>query len=83
MHKVEKKQITEELPKGLFQETLRLVWKVIAEMKSIPFTTDDLVLKLGILKIFCSKVFKKIYEGYRGAGRSDSLWYGWKTCLSA
>lgn len=48
----------EELPKGLSQETLKLIWNVIKDIHARPFSTDDIVLKSGISRVSIRKYLK-------------------------
>ncbi|UNL85435.1 response regulator [Priestia koreensis] len=54
----EEKALPEELPKGLSQDTLKLVWDAVQEMKSHSFSTEEIVNITGISRVSVRKYLK-------------------------
>jgi CitB family two-component system response regulator MalR len=51
----EEKPLIEELPKGLTKDTLKQIWEAIQELKQIPFSTEDVVKRVGISRVSVRK----------------------------
>ncbi|MDM5337123.1 response regulator [Fictibacillus enclensis] len=58
IHHQEDKPLPEELPKGLSLETLKVIWEVIEQLRSTPFSTDDIVSQTGISRVSVRKYLK-------------------------
>lgn len=52
---LEEKQLIEELPKGLTRDTLEQIWRVIQELKDVPFSTEDVVKLVGLSRVSVRK----------------------------
>lgn len=54
----EEKHLPEELPKGLTKDTLKMIWKVIMDIKKAPFSTEDVVSRVEISRVSVRKYLK-------------------------
>jgi two-component system, CitB family, response regulator MalR len=54
----EEKRLPEELPKGLTTDTLTIIWNVILSIKTVPFSTEDIVSRTGISRVSVRKYLK-------------------------
>jgi CitB family two-component system response regulator MalR len=54
----EEKRLPEELPKGLTIDTLKIIWTVIIDIKTAPFSTEDIVSRTGISRVSVRKYLK-------------------------
>jgi two-component system, CitB family, response regulator MalR len=54
----EERRLPEELPKGLKLDTLKIIWNVILSLKTIPFSTEDIVSRTGISRVSVRKYLK-------------------------
>ncbi|WP_078411828.1 response regulator [Priestia abyssalis] len=54
----EEKRLPEELPKGLTKDTLKMIWQVITEIKTAPFSTEDIADRAGISRVSVRKYLK-------------------------
>jgi two-component system, CitB family, response regulator MalR len=54
----EEKRLPEELPKGLTIDTLTIIWNVIVSIKTVPFSTEDIVSHTGISRVSVRKYLK-------------------------
>jgi CitB family two-component system response regulator MalR len=50
--------LPEELPKGLSQDTLKIIWNVILVFKNSPFSTEEVVNVAGISRVSVRKYLK-------------------------
>ncbi|MBZ5752480.1 MULTISPECIES: response regulator [Metabacillus] len=54
----EEKRLPEGLPKGLTQDTLKMIWNVITDIKTAPFSTEDVVSRTGISRVSVRKYLR-------------------------
>ncbi|KKI92903.1 transcriptional regulator [Bacillus sp. SA1-12] len=54
----EEKRPPEELPKGLTKDTLTIIWNEILNIKTSPFSTEDVVSRTGISRVSVRKYLK-------------------------
>ena len=55
---IEEREVIEDLPKGLTNNTLKQVWEKINEINQDSFTTDDIVKNIGISRVSVRKYLK-------------------------
>ncbi|MDQ0861878.1 response regulator [Bacillus sp. V2I10] len=58
----EEKHLPEELPKGLTQETLKIIWNAILQLKTGTFSIEDVVIHVGISRVSVRKYLKFLID---------------------
>jgi CitB family two-component system response regulator MalR len=58
----EEKHLPEELPKGLSQDTLKIIWKAILQLKTGPFSIEDVVNLVGVSRVSVRKYLKFLID---------------------
>lgn len=60
--KKEKIQVTQQIPKGLTKNTLKLIWDVLKELGDREFSTEDIATRTGISRVSIRKYLNFLEE---------------------